>query len=101
MFLSLLVLLCCVVKSGRSVNLTTLYLGRLSGYNQYFVYILSPVFGRRNESMWIDRVSNPGSLALGSDALLVLRVGYGIWLYQFLIIAYRFSLNFKPIFEVS
>ena len=60
--------------SGRSVKLTALFLGRL---NQYFVHILSPVTdncpswisGRRNESMWPDRVSNPGPLTYESGAL--------------------------------
>ena len=59
-----------MVMSGRSFNLTTLFQG-------YFVHILSPVTdkfpscisGRRNESMWPDRVSNPGPLAHESDAL--------------------------------
>ena len=58
-----------MVMSGRSVNLTTtLFLGR---------HILSPVTdncpssvsGRSNDSMWPDRVSNPGPLAIESDAL--------------------------------
>ena len=66
--------------SGRSVNLTTLFLGRLrppKRFTQYFVHILSPVTdncpslisGRRNESMWPDRVSNPGPLIYESGAL--------------------------------
>ena len=32
-------------------------------------------------------------------SLLVLRAGYGIWLYQFLIIAYLFTLNRLPIWN--
>ena len=31
--------------------------------------------------------------------LLVLRAGYGIWLYQFLIIAYLFTLDFQLLFQ--
>ena len=67
-----------MVMSGRSVNLTTLFPGRLrSAVNQYYVHILSMVTdncpsgisGRRNESMWLDRISNPGPLALESDVL--------------------------------
>ena len=56
------------------------------------------ISGRRNENMWPDRLSNPGPLALESDVLLVLRWDMGFWLYQFLIISYRFHLKFKPIF---
>ena len=65
------------VMSGRSVNLSTLFPGRLRPVNQYFVHILSPVTdncpswisGRWNESMWPDRVSNPGPLTYESGAL--------------------------------
>ena len=63
-----------MVMSGRAVNLSVLFLGRLRPPN---VHILSPVTdscpsrisGRRNESMWPDWISNPGPLALESDAL--------------------------------
>ena len=34
-------------------------------------------------------------------SLLVLRAGYGIWLYQFLIIAYLFTLNVKTVTNVT
>ena len=34
-------------------------------------------------------------------SLLVLRAGYGIWLYQFLIIAYLFTLNLLPILNTN
>ena len=34
-------------------------------------------------------------------SLLVLRAGYGIWLYQFLIIAYLFTLNRLPIWNLQ
>ena len=54
-----------MVMSGRSVNLTTLFLGRLRPPKG----LTSTISGRRNESMWPDRVSNPGPLALESDAL--------------------------------
>ena len=68
-----------MVMSGRSVNLPTLFLGRLrppKRLTSYFVCILSPetdncpacISGRRNESMWPDWVSNPGPLALETDA---------------------------------
>ena len=71
-----------MVMSGRSVNLTTLSLGRFRP-PKYFVHILSPVTdncpsrisGRRNESMWPDRGSNPGPLALESEALPTARRG--------------------------
>ena len=65
---------------GVSVNLTTLFLGRLRPFkavNQYFVHILSSVTdkcpscisGRRNESLWPDLLSNLGSPAHESDTL--------------------------------
>ena len=61
--------------SGRSVNLTTLFLGRLRPPKR--LTKLSPitdncpfsVSGRRNESSLPDRVSYPEPLALESDAL--------------------------------
>ena len=64
--------------SGRSGNLTTLFLGRLRPHKRYFMHILSPVTdnqsslisGRRNDSMWPDRVSNPGPLTNESGAPL-------------------------------
>ena len=48
-----------------------------AGLDQYFVHILLPVTdncpsrisGRRNESMWPDRVSNPGPLTYKPGAL--------------------------------
>ena len=63
-----------MVMLGRAVNLTKLFLGRLRPPN---VHILSPVTdscpsrisGRKNETVWPDRISNPGPLALESDAL--------------------------------
>ena len=63
-----------MVMLGRSVNLTILFLGghrplkRLTSTSCTYP---SPVTngGRRNESMWPDRVSNPGPLVLESDAL--------------------------------
>ena len=68
----MLLLLCCFTST---VNiLATLFLGRLRP--PYFVHILSPVtdncpswISRRNESMWPDRVSNPGPLTYQSGTL--------------------------------
>ena len=70
--------------SGRSVNLTTLFLGRLRPPKRLTSTscTLSPVTdncpslksGRRNESMLPDQVSNPGPLTYESGALpIVLR----------------------------
>ena len=68
------------VMSGLSVNLTTLFLDRLRPPKRltstvFFLYTLSPVTDncpssvsrRRKESIWPDRVSSPGPLALESD----------------------------------
>ena len=68
--------------SGRSVNLTTLFLGRLRPPRR-FVHILLPVTdncpswksGRRNESMLPDLVSNPGPLTYESGALPITKTG--------------------------
>ena len=70
-----------MVMSGRSVNLTTLFLGRLrppKRLTSTSVHIFLPVADncpswisrRKNKSLWPDWVSNPGPLALESDALL-------------------------------
>ena len=66
--------------SGRSVNLTTLFLGRLrhpkrltitscTYFRQLLTTALLEISGRRNESMLPDRVSNPGLLTYESGAL--------------------------------
>ena len=65
--------------SGRSVNLTTLLLGRLrpmrltSTSCTYFPQLLTIAFLESAEgemkSMWLERASNPGHLAHESDAL--------------------------------
>ena len=63
-----------MVMSGRSANLTTLFMSRLrppKRLNSIIAHI-SPVAdncsscisGRRNESKWSDRIKNPGTLAL-------------------------------------
>ena len=70
-----------MVMSGRSVNLTTLFLGRLrppkrltstlcTCFRQLLTTALLESSGKRHESVWPDRVSNPGPLAHESDALL-------------------------------
>ena len=69
-----------MVMLGWSVNLTKLFLDRhrlperlTSNSCTYLSPIIddcpSCISGRGNESMWTDRVSNPGPLALDSDAL--------------------------------
>ena len=68
-----------MVMSGLSVNLPTLFLGRLrppkrltstlcTYFRQKLTTALLESAGRRNESMWPDWVSNPGPLALETDA---------------------------------
>ena len=68
------------VMSGRSVNLATLFLGRLrppkwltSTSSTHFRPVTdtcpSCISGRRKESMWLDWVSNLGPLAPESDVL--------------------------------
>ena len=67
-----------MVRSGRSVNVTTLFLCMLRPPKQLTstkVHLLSPVtlFNQRkekNESKWPDMVSNLGPLALKSDTEL-------------------------------
>ena len=70
-----------MVMLGRSVNLAIQLLSSLrpsKAVNHYFVHILAPetgkcpfrISGRRNESMWPDRVSNPGHLVFEQDVLL-------------------------------
>ena len=54
--------------SGRSVNLSTLFLGRLRPKRLTSTSFLNQR-KERNESIWPDVVSNPGPLALESDAL--------------------------------
>ena len=64
-----------MVKSRRSVNLTTFFLGRLRPSKRLTRTLCtffrdncpSLVNGDRNKSMWSDRISNPGPLALESD----------------------------------
>ena len=72
-----------MVMSGRSVNLITLFLGKIRP-PKYLMHIVSPVTdncpsrisGRRNESRpWPDRVSNPGPLTLELDVLLTALCG--------------------------
>ena len=73
-------LLTSKVMSGRSVNLTTLFLGRLrppkrltstscTYFRQELTTALLEKSGRRNESMLPDRVSDPGPLTYESGAL--------------------------------
>ena len=64
-----------MIMSGRSYNLITLFLGTLRP--QFLMHILSPVTdnrpsrisGRKNESLWPDRISSPGPLAREFDLL--------------------------------
>ena len=60
-----------MVMSARSGNLTTLFLGKLRPPVQCAHTDNRPscISGRGNESMWPYRVTNPGTLALESDAL--------------------------------
>ena len=63
-----------MATSGRSVNQTTLFLGKLRPHKRLFstkcTYCRpSCLSGRRNESMWPDQVSYHGPLAFESDAL--------------------------------
>ena len=72
---------------GRSVNLTTLFLGRLkpplllTGTQVHILFLpvsncqLSRISRRRNESTWLDWVSNREPLALESDTLLTVLRG--------------------------
>ena len=60
--------------SGRSVNLTTLFLGRLRPPKRFIntscTYFLTTALLESAEGeTWPDRVSNPGSLTFESDAL--------------------------------